>query len=114
MLIAGAGSSCLLNTGDEAILVGMIKDLREHIPSVEFVLASRNPEGYMARYGIKEIPLGDIVQLIDAAKRSDLLILGGSDDPYEPPERPELVHDAFAHTVEENADLIIDLLMEFF
>lgn len=75
--MAGAGSSCYWNAGDEAILAGMLKDLRQAIPGVDITLASRNPEGALARYGVSEVPLQDLSQVIAAAKNSDLLVLGG-------------------------------------
>ena len=44
------------------------------------------------------------------ARRGEIKDFTGIDDPYEPPERPEIELDTVEHTAEENARLILDLL----
>jgi len=77
VLIAGAGSFGYWNTGDEAILDAMVRDLRSHVPDLNIALVSANPPGTMAAYALEEIPSQDITQIVHAAQASDLLILGG-------------------------------------
>lgn len=77
VLIAGAGSYGFWNTGDEAILAAMINDLRGLVPEVRVAVVSANPPGSLARYGAQEIQWQDITQIINAARASDLMILGG-------------------------------------
>lgn len=45
------------------------------------------------------------------ARKREITHFTGIDDPYEPPEHPEIVLDTIAHTPEENAHLIIDDLI---
>ncbi|HWP42341.1 MAG TPA: polysaccharide pyruvyl transferase family protein, partial [Blastocatellia bacterium] len=77
ILIAGAPTGCWTNAGDEAIFACMLRDLRAAIPSVVVRVASSNPAGMLAGYAVNEVPYNDIPRLIDAARESDLLILGG-------------------------------------
>jgi polysaccharide pyruvyl transferase CsaB len=75
-MIAGAPTGCWTNAGDEAILAAMVADLRDRTPA-DLTVVSSNPEGYLSRYGVHEIPYYDIAQIISAARASDLMILGG-------------------------------------
>jgi polysaccharide pyruvyl transferase CsaB len=77
VLITGAGSFGYWNAGDEAILAAMVKDLRDLWPGLKLSVVSGNPAGSLAVYGLQEIPSHNIAQIINAAKKSDLLILGG-------------------------------------
>jgi polysaccharide pyruvyl transferase CsaB len=77
ILIAGAPTGCWTNTGDEAVLAAMVKDLHSVAENIELIIVSSNPEGALAHLGVKEIPYHDITQLIDTAKSTDLMILGG-------------------------------------
>jgi len=77
VLIAGAGSFGYWNTGDEAILDAMVRDLRSLVPDLNIALVSANPPGTMAAYAVEEIPSQDITRIVHAARASDLLILGG-------------------------------------
>ena len=45
------------------------------------------------------------------ARRGEIRGFTGIDDPYEPPEHPEITLDTMAHSAEENARLIVDLLL---
>src|SRR5687767_12184530 len=77
ILIAGAPTGCSTNAGDEAILAAMVADLRVAAPRAAITVISSNPNGYLQRYDVKEIPYFDIAQIINAARSSDLMILGG-------------------------------------
>lgn len=46
------------------------------------------------------------------ARRGEIKSLTGIDDPYEPPEHPEIVLDTVAHTPMENARLIVGYLLK--
>ena len=46
------------------------------------------------------------------ARRGEIRGFTGIDDPYEPPEKPEVTLDTVSHTPEENARKIIDLLLD--
>ena len=45
-------------------------------------------------------------------RRGEIKSFTGIDDPYEPPEKPELILDTLSRTAEENARLILDRLIE--
>jgi polysaccharide pyruvyl transferase CsaB len=77
VLLAGAPTICWPNAGDEAILAALVGDLRGVVPDVEITVASCNPIETLERYGVKGVPFSDITQLINAAKSTDLMILGG-------------------------------------
>ena len=74
-----SGSYGGLNLGDEAILEGMLAQLRGSLP-VEVTVFSRNPEDTLARHGVEHaVPVRDLSR--DEARRViaglDLFILGG-------------------------------------
>lgn len=52
----------------------------------------------------------DIKGMYAKARRGEIKEFTGIDDPYEPPESPEIELDTVEHTVEENARRILDLL----
>jgi sulfate adenylyltransferase len=53
----------------------------------------------------------DVKGMYAKARRGELKGFTGIDDPYEPPERPELTLDTVRHTPEENAYLILEHLV---
>ncbi|MCX7682497.1 MAG: bifunctional sulfate adenylyltransferase/adenylylsulfate kinase [Anaerolineae bacterium] len=53
----------------------------------------------------------DTKGLYARARRGEIKGFTGIDDPYEPPENPEIVLDTLTHTPEENARLILDYLI---
>ena len=53
----------------------------------------------------------DIKGMYAKARRGEIKEFTGIDDPYEPPESPEIELDTVEHTVEENARRILDLLV---
>lgn len=69
------------NTGDEAILAGMVASLRRLDPGVEITVLSGSPEETSRRYGVKALYIGrrlsGLYQVAERAKRADLFILGG-------------------------------------
>ena len=54
----------------------------------------------------------DVKGLYAKARRGEIKGFTGIDDPYEPPNNPELVLDTVNHTAEENAHQIIEYLLE--
>ncbi len=54
----------------------------------------------------------DVKGLYAKARRGEITGFTGIDDPYEPPQNPEIVLDTVNHTPEENAHLILDYLIE--
>ena len=52
----------------------------------------------------------DTKGLYAKARRGEITGFTGIDDPYEPPQHPEIKLDTVAHTPEENASLILDYL----
>lgn len=65
------------NVGDEAILTAMLNDLREIRPRLDLTVLSWNPEETGGRYQVKAVHWRDIGSLVDAARASDLIIVGG-------------------------------------
>ncbi len=65
------------NVGDEAILTTMVDDLREQRRDLEFIVVSGNPTETAAAYNVFSVHWQDIDALLDAARESDLIILGG-------------------------------------
>ncbi len=54
----------------------------------------------------------DVKGLYAKARRGEIKGFTGIDDPYEPPNNPEITLDTVHHTAEENAHLIVDYLTE--
>ncbi|HXF85701.1 MAG TPA: glycosyltransferase [Anaerolineales bacterium] len=78
ILIAGAGTHSWWNAGDEAIFSVMVQTFRSKFPHVEIGVVSANPTGVLAdTYQVRELPFSDVQQLLEFARESDLLILGG-------------------------------------
>lgn len=77
ILIAGAGTAAWWNAGDEAIFVAMIQQLKTRFPGAEIGVVSANPAGALVGYQVREIPFKNITEIIEFARQSDLLILGG-------------------------------------
>lgn len=65
------------NTGDEAILYGILRDLRSYLPSASFVVVSGIPSQTRQTHGVESILWTNINALNEAARQSDLVILGG-------------------------------------
>jgi polysaccharide pyruvyl transferase CsaB len=65
------------NAGDEAILAALLGDLRALRPDVTAVVVSGQPAETAARYGVESVCWTDLAAIVDAAERSDLIVLGG-------------------------------------
>jgi len=65
------------NAGDEAILSGMVVDLRQVIDDVELCVVSADPKATQKLHGVHALKQSDVISLIEAVRDSDLVILGG-------------------------------------
>jgi polysaccharide pyruvyl transferase CsaB len=65
------------NTGDEAILAAMLSDLRRRRPDLECAVVSGDPADTAARHGVRSLLWTDVPAILEAAERSDLIVLGG-------------------------------------
>ena len=65
------------NTGDEAILAGMLRDLALIRSDLNFIIVSGNPEQTAARYKVESLLWTDLPRILEAAENCDLIILGG-------------------------------------
>lgn len=77
MRILIAGSYGMGNTGDEAILAGILGPLRRRLPEARLCVVSGNPEATRALHGVEALPWDDWQAIHDTLAGSDLLILGG-------------------------------------
>jgi polysaccharide pyruvyl transferase WcaK-like protein len=74
-----SGSYGGLNLGDEAILEGIVTELRRALP-VEITVFSRNPEDTLARHRVERaVPVREMSrdEVLPEIERLDLFILGG-------------------------------------
>jgi len=65
------------NTGDEAILSGIIAGLRAEKPDLTLKVVTANPKQTKDNYDVEAVLWNDIADLIASVKASDLVILGG-------------------------------------
>jgi len=67
------------NAGDEAILAGILQEVRRRDPEAAFTVLSFDPEDTCRRHGVETLStsLRDPVGLVAAMRSSDLLISGG-------------------------------------
>lgn len=65
------------NVGDEAILSAMLHDLYEMRPRLEVTIVSWDPEETRRRTQTESVDWRDIGGLVDAARASDLILVGG-------------------------------------
>ena len=65
------------NAGDEAILSGMVADLRQVIGDVELCVVSADPKATQKLHSVHALKQSDVKSLIEAIRDSDLVILGG-------------------------------------
>ncbi|WP_352418670.1 polysaccharide pyruvyl transferase CsaB [Proteiniborus sp.] len=65
------------NSGDDAILKAIVKDLRETDSKIEISAFSNNPKSTEAVYGIKAYKRLNIFQVFKGISSSDMLISGG-------------------------------------
>lgn len=65
------------NTGDEAILASILADLRSQRNDLEIVVISANPYATASEHHVRSVYWKDIHALLDAARQSDLIMIGG-------------------------------------
>ena len=65
------------NAGDEAILAGLLADLRALRPQPRVTVASGDPPATRALHGVEAVARGDLAQVVEAIRGSDLVVLGG-------------------------------------
>lgn len=65
------------NTGDEAILAGMLHDLSEQLPEAGFTVVSGNPEETRNHHGVNALHWTEFQSLDEVISSADLVILGG-------------------------------------
>src|SRR5207244_10051522 len=82
--IAISGSYGGMNLGDEAILEGILRELRASL-DVDVVIFSFNPRDTERRHKVRAIPIREMNkdEIIDQLRRLDLFILGGGGIMYD-------------------------------
>lgn len=65
------------NAGDDAICYAIVDALKAHIPDVETIILSNDPEDSMRQYGVKAVNRWQPLEIFRALSQSDLLISGG-------------------------------------
>lgn len=65
------------NTGDEAILTSLLDDLRSLDANLDFTVLSHSPGTTEALHSVDAVHDADLAGVVDAAQRSDLVLLGG-------------------------------------
>ncbi|MBI3161134.1 MAG: polysaccharide pyruvyl transferase CsaB, partial [Chloroflexi bacterium] len=65
------------NAGDEAILSAILVNLKKQRKNLEFIVISSNPADTERRHGVRAVHWKDVNKMLDAARESDLVILGG-------------------------------------
>ncbi|MEI6520578.1 MAG: polysaccharide pyruvyl transferase CsaB, partial [bacterium] len=65
------------NLGDEAVLAGLIKGLRDALPGVEIAALSANPDKTRLLHGITAIKRTDIASIFSLMHKSNLFLFGG-------------------------------------
>lgn len=65
------------NLGDEAVLAGLIKGLREKLPGVEIAALSVNPDKTRLLHGITSIKRTDFISIFTLMRKSDIFLFGG-------------------------------------
>ncbi|MCJ7708294.1 MAG: polysaccharide pyruvyl transferase family protein, partial [Anaerolineales bacterium] len=65
------------NAGDEAILAGMLADLRQACPGAAFTVVSGDPDVTRQLHGVDVVSWADLAGLVEAVRRSSLVIVGG-------------------------------------
>ena len=65
------------NTGDEAILAGILADLCSYQKDLDIIVVSANPVETAANFNVRSVFWKDVDALRNAAAESDLIIVGG-------------------------------------
>lgn len=76
--VAISGSYGGMNLGDEAILEGMLSELRASL-DVDIVVFSSNPKDTELRHNVRAVPIRELHKndVLDVLRQVDLLVLGG-------------------------------------
>ena len=72
-----AGSYGQGNTGDEAILTGLLASLRARMPECSPTVVSGTPEQTARRHAVTSVAWDDWVAILGAMKAADFMLLGG-------------------------------------
>ena len=65
------------NTGDEAILAGLVAGLRRRLPSIRIVVLSGDPGQTRHRHGVDAIAWRDPLAIAEEVRNCDLVVIGG-------------------------------------
>lgn len=65
------------NSGDDAILKAIIKDIKESDENIDIVVLSKDPEKTKSMYGVKAVNRFQLKEVFKAIKSTSLLISGG-------------------------------------
>ena len=65
------------NAGDEAVLLAIITALRKHVPDINLVVLSANPEKTTKTYGVKAVNRWNPIKVFATLINTHLLISGG-------------------------------------
>lgn len=76
--VAISGSYGGMNLGDEAILEGILKELRDEL-DVDVVVFSRNPKDTEKRHKVRAVPIREMHkdEVLEELRKLDLFVLGG-------------------------------------
>ena len=66
------------NAGDEAILSGMVADLREVIDDVELCVVSADPKATQKLHGVHALKQSDVINLIEAIREGVFSTITGA------------------------------------
>lgn len=72
-----AGYYGFRNAGDEAILSGMLYQLRQQIPDAKICVVSADPAYTRSVHNVDALGMEDLDALIEQVRRSDAVVLGG-------------------------------------
>lgn len=74
-----SGSYGGMNLGDEAILMGLLKELQCCLEDIEVVIFSVNPKDTEARHNVRAVPIRDMhkEEVIKELEKLDLFVVGG-------------------------------------
>lgn len=95
VVICAAVSPYRLTRNDVRSMVGKDRYVEVFVDTPLEVCEQRDAKGLYAR-----------------ARRGEISDFTGIDDPYEPPQHPDLTLDTLSHTPEENAHMILDVLIQ--
>src|SRR5690242_5845601 len=63
--------------GDEAILSGVIRDVRDYAPAARITVLSGDPGSTAAAYGVDAVLWTDVGSILSEIARADAIIIGG-------------------------------------